>query len=584
MNSLKINRIYRHFKGDYYQIVDIAKHSETEEEYVVYRSLYGNGSLWVTPSSRFLSEVDHRKYPEIDQRYRFELQEIPSAGSQYRRQQDEVLEKIDYENPTVIGFHGKDDPYYSFTNEAPSSFTLNGITYNCMEQYLMYQKATLFKDVDIATAILEETDPEQMRILGRQAAPYDHKWDNPQDILLKGLKEKFLQNPALCKELLSTGNAILAECSRTDHKWGIGLILEDPRVSRPEKWRGRNLLGYSLMQVRNDIIKMKKGIPDEEIKKQPRLKVFILTEDITTMETDAIICPTDEKLSGKREVEDRIMNAAGPTLYLECQTRGGIPSGEAFITRGYKLPADYVIHTAIPQWNDGKSKESALLARCYRKSLAIAAANGIHTIAIPSISATDQDFPVKEAAKVAMKTIVEYMRNNPDSDLTISMVVKDNIEKYEYEKAFSHFSGRKRIDKRIYRINVDPSKMNVDINFNDVVFLATGVTDAANSNNIITLIENRVYEINIYKMTRSSLLQMLPNEHFRDFVVLLNQIKNPGKPLIDGWAAEILGIGYSLYMRDYVHASFISEAKKRAERGPLKNQYQEIAIKILSKL
>lgn len=163
----------------------------------------------------------------------------------------------------------------------------------------------------------------------------------------------------------------------------------------------------------------------------------IIQGDITRVTADAIVNAANTSLLGGGGVDGAIHRAAGPKLLEECRTLNGCKTGQAKITKGYRLPAEYVIHTPGPVWNGGRKNEEQLLKSCYESCLELAAEHGCRTVAFPSISTGIYRFPLEKASVIAVKAILTFLKTHPDME--VQMVCFDETTLQYYQKALEEY-------------------------------------------------------------------------------------------------------------------------------------------------
>lgn len=156
--------------------------------------------------------------------------------------------------------------------------------------------------------------------------------------------------------------------------------------------------------------------------------------DITQQDTEAIVNAANRTLLGGGGVDGAMHRAAGPELLAECRTIGGCETGDAVLTRGYKLEARYVIHTVGPVYRSSNPRTEELLESAYRRSLEVALAKGIRSVAFPSISTGAYGYPLEEAAPVALRTVAEFLRAHPEIE-RVRFVLRGDSALQAFEEA-----------------------------------------------------------------------------------------------------------------------------------------------------
>lgn len=304
--------------------------------------------------------------------------------------------------------------YDFLSNFYPTTVIIDGIEYLSSEAAFQAYKC---KDIEDRQQFTKISADESKR-LGRKVE-LRNDWDRVKlDVMRRVVRAKFEQHPNLAQYLLDTGDADLIEGNTWhDVYWGVDL----------KTGEGENHLGKILMALRQEF--RENGFPKPDFSLQNYMiyeaddGICLQFRDITEIKCDCIVNAANESLLGGGGVDAAIHRAAGPELLEECRTLGGCGVTDAKLTKGYRLPAKYVIHTVGPYY--GVKGDAELLALTYRNVLDLAAEHGVHSIAFPAISAGKFSYPKEAATSIAVQTIRDWKNEHLDYEMQVILSCVD---------------------------------------------------------------------------------------------------------------------------------------------------------------
>lgn len=329
-----------------------------------------------------------------------------------------------------IKFYRVNEPYGYLSNFSRHPISVDGKTWPSTEHYFQAMK---FVGMEKEELIRLAKSPRDAANLGRvQDVPLREDWESVKDeVMRKAVYAKFSQHADLKAQLLSSGEEELIEATTTDHYWGCG-----------DTGDGKNMLGQILMRIRSEL-RDSPGDPDKSNSArnadfERATQIQVIEGDITKLDVDAIVNAANSSLLGGGGVDGAIHRAAGRELLAECRALNGCKTGDAKITKGYNLKAKYIIHTVGPRWHNGHSGEARLLASCYQKSLELAEANQISSVAFPAISTGVYGYPLRPATEVAVATILDFLKAR-NSKLKVILSTFDALATYNVTDVLKTF-------------------------------------------------------------------------------------------------------------------------------------------------